>query len=137
MGRWKSAKCVFDSNILIYFVENDEEFGLLATQALAKAIDTNGAAFSVLALTELLSHKQTPAQLKKLAHLERVVQFIDVSREVARRAGGLRATHPTLRTPDAIHLATALVCKASRFITNDVALGKTAKSITKITRLLQ
>ncbi len=127
----------FDSNILIYFIENDEQFGLAAAQALSKAIDTNGAAFSVLTLTELLSHRQTPAQLNKLAKLEQSVRFLSVSSEVAKKAGDLRATLPGLRTPDAIHLATALVYKAARLITNDIALVKTSQSITKITHILQ
>jgi len=114
----------FDSNILIYFVENDIEFGQKAAQALARAFEDGGASFSVLALTELLSHQQTPAQLKKLDELEKLVTFIGLTSGMAKKAGELRNKNNGLTTPDSIHLATALVAKADLFITNDNRLAK-------------
>lgn len=41
-----------------------------------------------------------------------------------RRAAELRATHPTLRTPDAIHVATAQFTGATHLVTNDVKFAR-------------
>jgi predicted nucleic acid-binding protein len=46
--------------------------------------------------------------------------------EISQKAAEIRATH-NLRTPDAIHLATALAGKADCFITNDRALERLKK----------
>ena len=118
----------FDSNILIYFVEHDADFGEYATDVLSAAIDDNGAFFSVLALTELLSHQLTVAQRRKLEALRKLVVFLPVTDVIASKAGKLRHQHAGLRTPDALQLATALVHKAT-FITNDQLLAKIAANI--------
>ncbi|MEO7364478.1 MAG: PIN domain-containing protein [Candidatus Saccharimonadales bacterium] len=115
----------FDSNILIYFVENNVDFGEYATELLIKAIDDEGAVFSVLALTELLSHRLTTAQHHKLETFRKLVIFLPVTEVIATKAGQLRLAHASLRTPDALHLATALVHKAS-FQTHDKRLAKIA-----------
>ena len=127
----------FDSNILIYFIENNEEFGTEATRALSKAIDGEGVAFSVLALTETLSRRQPASAANKLKQLESAVHFIDVDKEVAKLAGSLRQKHPALKTPDALHLATALAQPDSSFVTNDLALYKRTKPLLKNTYLLR
>jgi predicted nucleic acid-binding protein len=49
-----------------------------------------------------------------------------VSPEVAERAAKLRARY-TVRTPDALHLATALHAGATHFITNDTRLPALAE----------
>ncbi len=114
----------FDSNILIYFIENDTEFGLNAAAALAQAVDESGVQFSCLALTELHAHKQTPGQLTKLEQLRDVVAFMPIDELVATTAGNLRRTHPSLKIPEAIHIAAAVVAKAEAFVTNDKQLCK-------------
>ena len=121
------ATC-FDSNILIYFIENNIDFGGYAADVLSAAIDGNGAFFSVLALTELLSHQLTVAQQRKLETLRKHVVFLPVTDVVASKAGDLRRKHTGLRTPDALHLATAIVHKAA-FETNDRHLAKIANTI--------
>ena len=118
----------FDSNILIYFIENDQEFGLQAAQALTAAIESGRATFSVLAITELTSHKQTEGQRKKLVQLEQLVEFYDFTKDIAKKAGELRSNHTGLRTPDAIHLATAIEFGANKLLTNDKNLAKIASS---------
>jgi predicted nucleic acid-binding protein len=65
----------------------------------------------------------------------RVDEFIDaigatvlaVDRELARRAAGLRARHRSLRLPDALSLATALMAGAD-LVTLDQRLGQVARS---------
>jgi predicted nucleic acid-binding protein len=46
-------------------------------------------------------------------------EFLPLEREIFQRAAALRAAHPTLKTPDAIHLATALYHGCAEFWTND------------------
>lgn len=53
----------------------------------------------------------------------RSIKTIPVSVAIAEQAAELRAKY-RLRTPDAIHVATALVSKCDAFLTNDVALKR-------------
>lgn len=70
---------------------------------------------SYLVATELLS--------KKGVSLEAVYKlpfnWLAADKSVAELAGQLRQIYPILKTPDAIHLATAVVAKADQFVTND------------------
>jgi predicted nucleic acid-binding protein len=50
------------------------------------------------------------------------LQLLPVSLTVLREAAQLRAELPKLRTPDAIHAASALLARADIFLTNDVQL---------------
>ena len=54
----------------------------------------------------------------------------DIDRNVARRAAWIRANFPSVRTPDAIHLASALESGAGIFITLDRRLPKKIGKIT-------
>jgi predicted nucleic acid-binding protein len=47
------------------------------------------------------------------------VRLIPITEPILRRAARLRAAIPKLRTPDAIHAATALELGAALFVTND------------------
>jgi len=49
--------------------------------------------------------------------------MIDVDGMIAERAADLRARY-NLRTPDAIHIATAIVAGCDAFLTNDLALRR-------------
>jgi predicted nucleic acid-binding protein len=51
------------------------------------------------------------------------VHVIDISAEIVERATQLRADH-RFRTPDAIHLATAIESDVDVFLTRDKALAK-------------
>jgi len=53
----------------------------------------------------------------------RGVALLPVTREIAREAARLRASHG-LRTPDSIHLATAIVAGAAEFVTMDRRLAR-------------
>lgn len=44
---------------------------------------------------------------------------LDVNREVAREAAKIRAKYHGIRTPDALHLASAIFAKANFFVTTD------------------
>ena len=49
------------------------------------------------------------------------IELLEVTHEVAIKAAELRAKY-NLRTPDSIQIATAIVTKASCFLTNDIRL---------------
>lgn len=49
---------------------------------------------------------------------------VDVDREIARKAAKIRAEYPNVRTPDAIHLATALSAGVKTFFTFEKKLPK-------------
>jgi predicted nucleic acid-binding protein len=54
------------------------------------------------------------------------ITLIPVSISIARRAAELRARH-NLRTPDAIHVATALEAGCQAFLTNDLGLKRVSE----------
>ena len=51
--------------------------------------------------------------------LSSVLQLIPISQTMLREAARLRATTPSLRTPDAIHIATVTTSGCTQFLTND------------------
>lgn len=84
---------------------------------------------STLVLTELLvpafrAEDSSRAQevLRLLAHFPHL-KLIDVTASIAYEASRIRA-ETSLRTPDALHLATALLQKADWFVTNDKAFTR-------------
>ncbi len=58
-------------------------------------------------------------------------ESVVLSKEVFRQAAHLRAGFPSLKTPDAIHLATALHYGCDEFWTNDNRLDKVAPGLVK------
>lgn len=51
------------------------------------------------------------------------ITLVSVNKSIARRAAGLRAQY-NLKTPDALHIATALETGCQAFLTNDIALKR-------------
>lgn len=48
-----------------------------------------------------------------------MLQLIPIGQTTLREAARLRASTPSLRTPDAIHAATAITSDCTQFLTND------------------
>lgn len=120
----RGASVYLDANILIRMTEGVEE-ERNALHAVLSEYVALGAVFitSELTFTEVLVH---PIRFKRQDRIERyhrlLSEFVEpkpVSREVLLTAARLRADLPSLRTPDAIHTATALVAKAPVLITGD------------------
>ena len=61
-------------------------------------------------------------QYEDILRHTRGLRVTDVDAPHVRAAAQLRARWPTLRTPDAIQLATALLARCSSFVTNDARL---------------
>ena len=121
-----------DTVTLIYFLERHPDFYRQA-KALFKRIEAGeiSAVFSSLVFAELLvpafrSDEKPRAQkiVRILANFPNLT-VIPLTTEISTAAARLRAGHG-LRTPDAIHAATALASGAKGFITNDRAFEKIA-----------
>lgn len=63
------------------------------------------------------------------SHIDNL-ETVPATDDICSRAGKLRLEYgPKLKLPDALHLATALNCKANLFLTNDEGLAKIAKRL--------
>ena len=120
----RGAFVYLDANILIRMTEGLPDDQNVIHAALLPYVEAQAVfVTSELTLTEVLVH---PIRLKNQARIERYnrlmtefVETLPVSRDVLLTAATLRADFPALRTPDAIHTATAILTKASAFLTGD------------------
>ncbi len=111
----------FDSNILIYILEKNSEFFDKAI-AVFTEIEQVGGVCSSLVVTESL--KGTIRSFSMLYPLHNhMIQIITLDIRTAELAGEIRMKYG-LKTPDSIHIATALLSDANIFITNDHKLIK-------------
>lgn len=118
---------------LIYLVERNVTYIERVRSVIRKAESDGIQLFSsVISLTEVLTH---PIRLGE-SHLEDAYRRILLDREylvlnsiniaIAERAAQLRARY-NLRTPDALHLATAMDASCEAFLTNDLSLKRVAE----------
>jgi predicted nucleic acid-binding protein len=128
--RFEGSLVYIDSAPLIYFFEAKFEY-FKELSALFNAFDQGKIELvsSTLTVTEVLAH---PLRLGEVSLIktyegffenENSIRLIDVSLPISKLAAEFRATH-NLKTPDAIHVATAIKAEASCFITNDFQLKK-------------
>jgi predicted nucleic acid-binding protein len=117
-------RLALDTNVLIYAIEGNSEQADLA-EALLKALDSEHEGFiSELAFLELLSNprlSEAAAQDLYLTIQQLSFEAVPIDRAVLLESARLRRLH-TIKTPDAIHLATALQQKVDYFVTNDQEL---------------
>jgi predicted nucleic acid-binding protein len=115
-----------DTAIFIYYIEENETYLPLVAEIFeAVAKRRREVVTSSLTLLEVLV---VPFRAGNLALAERYeaylsrsrrVSLVDIGRQELRMAAQLRALHPSLRTPDALQLATALAAGCRTFVTND------------------
>jgi predicted nucleic acid-binding protein len=118
-----------DTAPIIYYIEAHPQFGPLAKEVISALQSGELIAFSsVITLTEVLP-KPIEAGNEKLA--KRFAEFlkygksfslIEISADIAERAGRLRGKYPNLRTLDAIQISAAIDIGADAFLTNDKRL---------------
>lgn len=119
-----------DTSIFIYLLEEHPTY-FLKCQSLLHAIESGNAqgVFSAIGLIEILTG---PKQLKeyelaaKYRHLITSfphITLIGLNERIIEIASDLRAMYG-VKTPDAIHLATAIDSNASEFVTNDKSLKR-------------
>lgn len=125
-----SGAIYLDAQIFVYSVERHPTyFPLLRSlwEALDKASVVAHTSELTMLETLVLPRRNRDADLE--ADYNRLfesgkIQLHPVSRAVLNQAATLRAEHVSLRTPDAIHLATAQKHNCDYVVTNDAALTK-------------
>lgn len=120
----KGATVYLDTNPIIYLTEGNTAFKASIASLFAEFERAEARLItSELALTEALVLPLRQADVELVAVYERLfddlIEALPVSREVLIMAARLRAETPALRTPDAIHLATALLARADVFLSSD------------------
>lgn len=124
-------KISLDTNVFICAL-NKKDSRQEKSLAILEQIKKKGisVSISVLVLEEFFIriYKQKEEQdipaLLDFITMESIVAVLDVNQELALQAAKLRAEYTSLRTPDAIHLASAINAGAKVFITTDKRLPK-------------
>lgn len=120
-----------DTAPVIYYIEAHPQFGHLVKEIVSSFQSGNLNAFSsVITLSEVLP-KPVETGNEKLAKdfadfLKHGKNFdlIEITSNIAERAGKLRGRYPSLRTVDAVQLSAAIEVGADIFLTNDKKLRK-------------
>ncbi len=131
-----AGRICIDTVITIYSVERNAEYAArLDPLWVALAAGTVDVLTSESTILECLVGPLRDNDAFGVAAFERTfaqsgLRMLPIGTDVLRRAADLRAKHPSLRTPDAIQLATADVDGADYFLTNDHKLrGKGARPV--------
>ncbi|NEX18497.1 MAG: VapC toxin family PIN domain ribonuclease [Halochromatium sp.] len=109
-----------DANCLIYSVEHIEPYDLLLQQVWHRG----GVMTSELSLLEVLvkpfkaKDRLLQASYRELLKAPEVKRLMPLTAEVLEQAARLRA-EVNIKTPDAIHAASALIGQATLFLSND------------------
>jgi predicted nucleic acid-binding protein len=125
-----SGKVYLDAAPIIYSVETHPKYFPLLAPAWQTAHSRQTPFLtSELSLLEVLVAPLRAKDAKILAAYEGVlassdIQLIPITMEVLREAAQLRASIASLRTPDAIHAASALLAGCSMFICNDAGFKR-------------
>ena len=126
-----SAGNIFvDANTLIYTVQRHPTYyPLLEPFWDAVDRDARDVFGSELLIIETLTGPLKSNDAALQTALERAlfssqIELLPISRHVLREATRLRATVPSLKTPDAIHASTALLHGSALFVTNDQAFRR-------------
>lgn len=121
------ATVYLDTNAIIYLTEGNSDFKA-SIAGLFVEIEQAGARLvtSELAFTEVLVMPLRDGNDELVADYERlldtIVAPIPLGRQELFLAAKLRATTPKLRTPDSLHLATAILAGADVFVTGDTGI---------------
>jgi predicted nucleic acid-binding protein len=111
----------FDADVLIYAAADQHPLGRRVRALFAADPGTRAGVGSVLLVPEVLAKPMRDGQAEELTALAGLLSRLDLrilDAVTAEVATSLAATH-RLRAADAVHLATALVAGADRFVTNN------------------
>jgi predicted nucleic acid-binding protein len=123
-----SARVYIDTVVVIYAIEQAPVYGALLANLWHKLQAGNIEVLtSELTLMETLILPMRNSDMFLIDAYERLLrspqmQLIPINQTVLREAARLRATTTSLRTPDAIHTATAIISGCTQFLTNDQRL---------------
>lgn len=107
----------FDTDILIYASAGDPRGQILVDAHRSSSGDVSGIG-SALILTEALALGRATPAAPRLHELIGSLQLVPVDVRIATIGAALRAKY-RLKTPDALHLATAIAVGADRFVTGN------------------
>lgn len=131
------GKIALDTNIFICALnlkDSRQEAALSILEEIKKK--QLNASVSVLVLEEFFIriHKQNRekeiSSLLDFITIGELLVILDVNKEIALLAAKLRAEYPSLRSPDALHLASAISAGANVFITTDKRLPRKVGKLT-------
>ncbi len=132
-------KLALDANIVIYAVERNSQYHEIAFDLLQSApVKSYELHISELTFLEVLSRSDlSDSEAKDFYETVRRIATVNwpIDSNVLLKAAELRRKHKALKTPDAIHLATAIMHKCDYFVTNDAALIKLNLQGLKISNL--
>ncbi|MFH0924274.1 MAG: PIN domain-containing protein [bacterium] len=118
-----------DTAPIIYYIEAHPQFGDLAKQVIDLCKSGKLNAFSsVITITEVLPKPvQKGEDVLAQTFMESIkygkhMNLIDISVDIAEKAGRLRGQYINLRALDALQISAALHIKADVFLTNDLKL---------------
>lgn len=119
-----------DSAPLIYYVEQHVDFFAPMVQIVHHIESTSVQVFtSVIALTEVMvqplrtDNTELAQEYHDILVARNELALVPVTTELAISAGAIRARY-ALRTPDAIHVATALATDCDAILTNDADIRR-------------
>ena len=126
----RHRRCGFDTAVFIYHIENVAPFDLPANLVIEELRHQSiSAVTSVLTLTELLvkplqeGRRGLAARYEALTRAIPNLAIVDVDTSIAKRAAALGASQ-SIRTVDALQVATAIRHGATAFLTNDARLRR-------------
>jgi predicted nucleic acid-binding protein len=118
----RSQNVYFDANIFIYLLEGSDNYSQSLSDITSLIANNQiSVVCSDLVYTEMLPYHAKRNNHKAIAH---IIDFLDnfqivrLSREIAIHAGILRG-ETGMKTPDALHVATAINQQCDIFLTND------------------
>lgn len=114
-----------DAVVVIYIIENHPTFGPVATQAVSRLNPTQFVANELVRMETLIvprraNNKQLEADFE--AYIANQCRMVPFDRSIFDSATDLRAKYRFLKTPDSLHLATAIASRCDAFVTNDARL---------------
>ena len=121
---------LLDTSVFIYYLEAVEPYCFLAEEIFNDIVDGNIRGFlSAISVTEFVTKPLADGKLTDIERFKRFlsslsIQVLTGTYEIAERAGKLRSQYPSVRTPDALIVATALESGCDIFVTNDKELKK-------------
>ena len=119
-----SGSLYTDANSIIYSVQQHPTYAVLlnplwqAQQTGRTAVSSDLTRMETLVLPFRLGDATLVADYRRL-FAQQIVTLLPITETILEEAARLRAVIPGLKTPDAIHAATALIHGCTLFVTND------------------
>lgn len=131
MERFLGRTVFIDSAPFIYYIEEHPRFADVVETFFISALQKNELKIttSVITIAEVLVHPYREKNDVLVREYEDIFggtadfPVLPINRSIAKKAAKLRADY-SLKTPDALQLATAIMSDASFFLTNDKALSR-------------